>query len=397
MAGGGVPPDPPELGGPGAGAWRGVVVEHARWLPALPDGAEPVTLGEGNTPLIPATGLRALLGPGPHPAVFWKFEGTNPTGSFKDRGMAYAVTAARARGRRLALCASTGNTAASAAAYAARAGMGSAVVLPEGAVARGKLAQARVHGARIVPVAGGFDDALRLVRELAVARPDVALVNSVNPDRLEGQKTAAVEVCDALGRPPDALCIPVGNAGNVTAYGRGFAAWAAAEAGAGPVRPGPGAAAGPRGVPRLYGVQAAGAAPLVHGRPVPRPETVATAIRIGDPASADLARAAVEGSGGRFLAVPDAEILDAQRYLATAEGLFVEAASAAAVAGLARLVREGAVRAGETVVCVLTGHGLKDPDAADRFPAPGAPVAPRLDALADALADLLDGAGEGRP
>jgi threonine synthase len=291
-------------------------------------------LHEGSTPLVPAPALseRAEV------EVHLKLEGANPTGSFKDRGMTCAVSAAVRDRAEAIVCASTGNTAASAAAYAARAGLRGAVIVPEGKIATGKLAQALMHGARVVALRGNFDEALALVRELVERRP-IALVNSINPFRIEGQKTAAFEVVEELGEP-DALCIPVGNAGNVTAYWRGFQELGAA--------------------PRLYGFQAEGAAPLVHGRPVERPETVASAIRIGNPARWEEAMGAIVGSSGAVRAVSDAEILDAYRLLAQLEGIFCEPASAASVAGLLRYGADDA----ERVVCVLTGHGLKDPQTA---------------------------------
>jgi threonine synthase len=274
-----------------------------------------------------------------------KFEGANPTGSFKDRGMTVAVSRAKGRGAEAVICASTGNTAASAAAYAARAGLRGAVIVPEGKIAIGKLAQALMHGARVIALQGNFDDALRIVRELAQKHP-IELVNSVNPHRIEGQKTAAFEVLEELGEAPGALAIPVGNAGNVTAYWRGFQ-----EMGAAPV---------------LYGFQADGAAPLVHGKPVENPETVASAIRIGNPARWEEAMAAFTGSRGRVAAVSDEQILEAYRWLASSEGVFCEPASAASVAGLLAHglpVAEGSMPP-QSVVCVLTGHGLKDPDTA---------------------------------
>jgi threonine synthase len=274
--------------------------------------------------------------------VWLKVEGANPTGSFKDRGMTVAVSAAIAEGAEAVVCASTGNTAASAAAYAARAGLRGAVIVPEGKIALGKLAQALMHGARVVALRGNFDQALTLVRELASRHP-ISLVNSVNEFRVEGQKTAAFEVCDQLGEAPDALCIPVGNAGNITAWWRGFKEYEQA--------------------PRLYGFQAEGAAPLVHGKPVENPETIASAIRIGNPARWEEAMDAITSSRGEIRAVSDDEILDAYAFLAREEGVFCEPASAASVAGLLKHGAEG------RVVCVLTGHGLKDPDTAiDRAP-----------------------------
>ena len=300
-----------------------------------------VTLNEGSTPLIEAPRLSERIGV----RTYLKFEGANPTGSFKDRGMTVAVSRAMGRGAEAVICASTGNTAASAAAYAARAGLRGAVIVPEGKIAIGKLAQALMHGARVVALQGNFDDALRIVRELADKHP-IELVNSVNPYRIEGQKTAAFEVVEELGEAPGALAIPVGNAGNVTAYWRGFQ-----ELGAAPL---------------LYGFQADGAAPLVHGAPVANPETVASAIRIGNPARWEEAMDAFTASRGRVAAVSDEQILDAYRWLAATEGVFCEPASAASVAGLLAHglpVVEGALPP-ESVVCVLTGHGLKDPDTA---------------------------------
>jgi threonine synthase len=290
---------------------------------------------EGSTPLVPAPRLSERVGAD----VWLKIEGANPTGSFKDRGMTCAVSAALRDGAEAVICASTGNTAASAAAYAGRAGLRGAVIVPEGKIATGKLAQALVHGARVIALRGNFDAALTLVREL-VQRHPIALVNSVNPYRLEGQKTASFEIVDELGEL-DALCIPVGNAGNITAYWKGFKE-----------------ADGSR--PRMLGYQAEGAAPLVHGAPVENPETVASAIRIGNPARWEEAMAAMTESAGAIRAVSDAEILDAYRWLAANEGVFCEPASAAGVAGLLHNGAEGAGR----IVCVLTGHGLKDPQVA---------------------------------
>ncbi|HEX6228643.1 MAG TPA: threonine synthase [Solirubrobacterales bacterium] len=309
-------------------------------LPLEPD--DPVvSLNEGSTPLIRAERLGERLGV----PAYLKFEGANPTGSFKDRGMTVAVSRAKGRGAEAIICASTGNTAASAAAYAARAGLRGAVIVPEGKIAIGKLAQALMHGARVIALQGNFDEALQIVRELAERHP-IELVNSVNQYRIEGQKTAAFEVVEELGEAPGALAIPVGNAGNVTAYWQGFE-----ELGTAPV---------------LYGFQADGAAPLVHGAPVEHPETVASAIRIGNPARWEEAMAAFTASRGRVAAVSDEQILDAYRWIADHEGVFCEPASAASVAGLLAHgfpVAEGAAPP-ESVVCVLTGHGLKDPDTA---------------------------------
>ena len=317
-----------------------------------------MTLGEGDTPLIPAPALSERTGAD----VWLKFEGANPTGSFKDRGMTVAVSAAVQEGAEAVICASTGNTAASAAAYAARAGLRGAVIVPEGKIAAGKLAQALMHGARVIALRGNFDEALALVRELAERQP-IALVNSVNEYRLEGQKTGAFEVCDDLGEPPDVLCIPVGNAGNITAYWRGFR-----ELGA---------------RPRLYGFQAEGAAPLVRGAPVADPETVASAIRIGNPARWEDAMGAMTNSGGRVSAVSDDQILDAWSLLARTEGVFCEPASAASVAGLLAHGAGGA----ERVVCVLTGHGLKDPATALDHAGGVVPCEPELGALEHAVLD----------
>jgi threonine synthase len=314
-----------------------------------------VSLDEGSTPLVPAPRLSERAGA----EVWLKVEGANPTGSFKDRGMTCAVSAAVREGAEAVICASTGNTAASAAAYAARAGLRGAVIVPEGKIATGKLAQALMHGARVVALRGTFDQALALVREL-VDRHPIALVNSVNEFRMEGQKTAAFEVVDELGEI-DALCIPVGNAGNITAYWRGFR-----EAG---LRP------------RMYGFQAEGAAPLVRGAPVEQPETIASAIRIGNPARWEDAMAAMTDSGGRVSAVSDEQILASYRMLAAAEGIFCEPASAASVAGLLAHGAGGA----ERIVCVLTGHGLKDPDTALDHAGGVVPCEPELAALERAV------------
>jgi threonine synthase len=320
------------------------LIERYRDRLSLEPGDPIVSLNEGSTPLIEAPRLSERIGA----RAYLKFEGANPTGSFKDRGMTVAVSRAKGRGAEAVICASTGNTAASAAAYAARAGMRGAVIVPEGKIAIGKLAQALMHGARVVALQGNFDDALRIVRELSQKHP-IELVNSVNPHRIEGQKTGAFEVVEDLGEMPGALAIPVGNAGNVTAYWRGFQE--VENAGSKPV---------------LYGFQAEGAAPLVGGAPVANPETVASAIRIGNPARWEEAMAAFTASRGRVAAVSDQKILDAYRWLADNEGVFCEPASAASVAGLLEHglpVVEGA-EPPASVVCVLTGHGLKDPDTA---------------------------------
>jgi threonine synthase len=327
-----------------SGAWRGVIGEYRDLLPVT--SATPViTLGEGGTPLLPAPELSARTGC----EVYLKIEGANPTGSFKDRGMTVAVSVAAQRGATTVVCASTGNTSASAAAYAARAGLGCGVLVPRGKIALGKLAQALVHGARLLQVDGGFDDCLELVRKLAAQYP-VTLVNSVNPDRLQGQKTAAFEIVDALGDAPDVHCLPVGNAGNIAAYWMGYRQYAASGRAA--------------GLPRMLGFQASGAAPLVTGRPVTAPETIATAIRIGNPASWRLAEEARDASGGLIDSVTDEQILAAYRLLADREGVFGELASAASVAGLLQARENGQVAAGSRVVCTITGNGLKDPEAA---------------------------------
>ncbi|CAB4243438.1 Threonine synthase [Methylacidimicrobium sp. AP8] len=327
--------------------WAGVIAAYRSRL-ALPDDAPDLTLLEGNTPLLRSAALHESLAG--NLQIFFKYEGLNPTGSFKDRGMVVAFARALARKASVCVCASTGNTAASAAAYAARARLRCIVLLPGGSIARGKLAQAAMHGARIVSVSGPFDNAMRLAQELAAQRPEIELVNSVNPYRIEGQKTAAFEIADTLGDGPDFHFLPVGNAGNITAYWKGYREYA--EAGKIACRP------------RMVGFQAGGAAPIVEGRPVSDPQTVASAIRIGNPASWKGALAAAEESGGWFGSVTDDEILDAYRFLARAEGLFVEPASAAGVAGLRKEVARGRIPPGSRIVITLTGHGLKDPDMA---------------------------------
>lgn len=320
------------------------VLDRYRSLLEIPAHTKTVTLLEGNTPLIPVPALAAELGAGFD--LFVKFEGMNPTGSFKDRGMTVAIGEAAGRDVRAVLCASTGNTAASAAAYAARAGMRALVIIPEGKVAAGKLAGAVAYGAQVIQITGSFDDALTLAVELTEKYP-IALVNSLNPYRLEGQKTAAFEICDTLGAAPDWLCLPVGNAGNITSYWMGFKQYAQLK--------------GTR-LPQILGVQAQGSAPLVLGHPVDHPETVATAIRIGRPARGEQALQAAEESRGRIIAVSDDAILHMQRRLA-ASGIWVEPASAAGLAGLAHELRVGHIDLrGKQVVAVCTGHGLKDPD-----------------------------------
>ncbi len=346
--------------------WPGVIEAFRDRLPV--SASTPViTLLEGNTPLLEAPRLAAQAGVA---RVFLKVEGANPTGSFKDRGMTVAVSTAVERGAKAIVCASTGNTSASAAAYAARAGLLGAVVLPAGQIALGKLAQALIHGARVVPIRGNFDQALAIVRQLG-DRPGVEVVNSINPARIAGQKTAAFEIIDVLGDAPTVHCIPVGNAGNITAYWRGYCE--DAEAGRSTRRP------------RMLGWQASGAAPIVLGEPVLHPETVATAIQIGNPASWREAVAARDESGGHIGAVSDVEILDAYRLLAATTGVFVEPASAASVAGLLRAVTEGLVTSSDTVVCTVTGHGLKDPQRAITEVEVGPAVAPDPRPVADAI------------
>ena len=328
----------------------GVLARWAEVLPLTPETPR-ITLGEGDTPLVRSVAIERELGVD---ELWFKLESSNPTGSFKDRGMVVAVAKAMERGAQAVLCASTGNTSASAAAYAARCGLQASILVPRGRVAVGKLAQAVAFGARIVEVEGSFDDALVLARTVAETYP-IALVNSVNPDRIEGQKTAAYEICESLGDAPDALAIPVGNAGNITAYWKGFTE--CAERDFATLHP------------RMLGFQAAGAAPIVGGEPVADPRTVATAIRIGNPASWQPAERARDESGGRIDAVTDEEILAAYGLLASAEGLFVEPASAASVAGLRKLSGQGTLRGGR-VVAVLTGSGLKDPETAESHATP---------------------------
>ena len=324
--------------------WKGIIHRYRDLLPAVPEECI-VTLLEGNTPLVPAPTLARAIAPGME--LYLKYEGLNPTGSFKDRGMTMAVSVAKAEGADSVICASTGNTSASAAAYAARAGMKAFVVIPEGKIAHGKLSQAMIHGAQVIQILGNFDDALGLVREISEKYP-VTLVNSVNPYRIEGQKSAAFEICDALGDAPDCHVLPVGNAGNITAYWMGYKAYRAAGRSS--------------RLPRMLGWQAEGAAPIVRGRPIRKPETVATAIRIGNPASWKQAEAARDESGGLIRMVSDAEILEAYKLVAESEGLFCEPASAASIAGVIKLGKESFFRQGERIVCTLTGHGLKDPD-----------------------------------
>ncbi|MSP22695.1 MAG: threonine synthase [Dehalococcoidia bacterium] len=334
---------------PASQASRFIIERYAHLLPVTPSTPR-VTLGEGGTPLVRARAFEAELG---LEALYVKLESTNPTGSFKDRGMVLATAKAVEDGAPAVLCASTGNTSASAAAYAAAHGLRAIVLVPDGRIALGKLAQAVAHGAEIVQVAGSFDDCLRVAQDLA-ERHNVALVNSVNPYRIEGQKTGAFEIVDDLGDAPELLCIPVGNAGNITAYWRGFSEYHRLER--------------TSRRPAMWGFQAAGAAPLVLGAPVEHPETIATAIRIGNPASWRTAIEARDESGGIIAAVTDDEILEAYRRLAAEAGIFCEPASAASLAGLLKQKRAGADLSGKTAVCILTGSGLKDPDTALTIP-----------------------------
>jgi threonine synthase len=327
--------------------WRGIIEEYRKFLPVT-EQTPVVTLGEGNTPLIPARRLAKRIKPGLE--IFLKYEGANPTGSFKDRGMTMAISKALEKGARAVMCASTGNTSASAAAYGARAGLTVYVLIPAGKIALGKLSQAMMHHAKVIQIEGNFDQALTIVRQICATHP-VELVNSLNPFRIEGQKTAAMEICDQLGAAPTLHVLPVGNAGNITAYWKGYKEYREAGQVSGPL-------------PKMVGFQAAGAAPIVLGKVVEQPQTIATAIRIGNPASWKSASQAVEESAGRIDMVTDDEILDAYGLIAADEGVFCEPASAASVAGLMKMGRQGLLRGEEVVVCTLTGHGLKDPDTA---------------------------------
>ncbi|MDM5335402.1 threonine synthase [Ureibacillus composti] len=323
--------------------WKGLIEEYKQYLPVT-EKTPALTLNEGNTPLIHLVNLSRELGI----ELYGKVEGANPTGSFKDRGMVFAVAKAIEDGAKCVICASTGNTSAAASAYAARAGIQSIVVIPKGKVALGKLAQACMYGAKIIEIDGNFDDALKIVREVSETTP-VALVNSVNPYRIEGQKTAAFEIVDSLGSAPDYLCIPVGNAGNITAYWKGFKEYNEVKQ---------------SGLPKMYGFEAEGAAAIVKGEPISNPETVATAIRIGNPASWKFAEAARDESEGIIDLVTDDEILAAYKLIASTEGIFVEPGSAASLAGVIKSVKNGKIEKGSRVVTVFTGNGLKDPDTA---------------------------------
>ncbi len=326
--------------------WRGIIEEYRKFLPVT-ENTPVISLEEGNTPLIRAARLAKTIAPGVD--LYLKFEGVNPTGSFKDRGMTMAISKAVENGARAVICASTGNTSASAAAYGARAGLSVYVLIPAGKIAMGKLSQAMMHRATVIQIEGNFDQALTIVKDLSASHR-IELVNSLNPFRIEGQKTAAFEVCDQLGDAPNLHVLPVGNAGNITAYWKGYQEYRTANQ--------------TTKLPRMMGFQAAGAAPIVLGRIVEEPQTVATAIRIGNPASWSSALKAVEESAGAIDMVTDEEILQAYTTVAATEGVFCEPASAASVAGVAKLRRAGVLREGTTVVCTLTGHGLKDADTA---------------------------------
>jgi threonine synthase len=346
--------------------YSGVLSRYGNLLD-VPEHTTPITLLEGDTPLIPVPRLAEDFGGGFK--LFVKYEGLNPTGSFKDRGMTAAISEAVGRQVKAVICASTGNTAASAAAYAARSGLRSIVLIPQGKVAAGKLAGAVAYGAQVVQIQGSFDDALSLVIEITKKHP-LALVNSLNPYRLEGQKTAAFEICDTLGNAPDWLCLPVGNAGNITAYWMGFQQYNTIKK---------------TGLPRMLGVQACGAAPLVLGHPVENPETIATAIRIGKPARAEGALQAAEQSEGRIIAVSDEEILSMQRRLA-GEGIWVEPASAAGLAGLQTEIKAGKLDPKKKlIVAVCTGHGLKDPDIITRQMATPTIIPPKIEILEEMI------------
>ena len=347
--------------------WRGIIEKYRKYLP-VNDNTPVITLLEGNTPLIEANNLAKAVGF--KGKLYLKYEGLNPTGSFKDRGMTLAISKAVESGKKAVICASTGNTSASAAAYAAKAGLKAYVLLPKGAVAIGKLSQAMIYGAKVLAIQGTFDDALYIVRKIGENFP-VEIVNSVNPYRIEGQKTAAFEICDVLGDAPDYHFIPVGNAGNITAYWKGFKQYYAE----GKISK----------LPKMMGWQAEGAAPIVKGYPIKNPKTIATAIKIGNPYSWKSALKAAQESGGKIDAVSDDEILYAYKMIASTEGIFCEPASAASVAGFIKLVREGFFKGGEVVTCTLTGNGLKDPDTAIKVSEEPISVPPDLDEVVKVL------------
>ncbi len=349
--------------------WHGLIEQYRNLLPVT-EKTPVITLNEGNTPLIKASRVNEVIPAGV--SLYFKFEGSNPSGSFKDRGMTLAISKAAEEGAQAVICASTGNTSASASAYAAKAGMSTIVLIPEGQIAMGKLAQAMIHGAMVLQIDGNFDDALRIVKEI-VERHPIALVNSLNPFRIEGQKTAAFEICDHLGAAPLYHALPVGNAGNITSYWKGYKEYQQN----GTIST----------LPKMLGFQAAGAAPIVLGEPVRNPETIATAIRIGNPASWKGAVSARDESGGVIDAVTDDEILEAYKFIAAREGIFCEPASAASLAGVIKLSRKDFFSAGDRIVCTLTGNGLKDPDNALRVSE--SPVKVKADIAA--VEDLLRG------
>ncbi|MDO8282818.1 MAG: threonine synthase [Thermodesulfovibrionia bacterium] len=347
--------------------WPGLIESYRKFLPVT-DSTPVITLNEGNTPLIKASRINEVVNADIE--LYFKFEGSNPSGSFKDRGMTLAITKAVEEGTKAVICASTGNTSASAAAYSAKADISCIVLIPEGKIAMGKLAQAMIHGSMVIQVDGNFDEALNIVKEI-VKRHPISLVNSINPFRIEGQKTAAFEVCDQLGFAPVFHALPVGNAGNITAYWKGYKEYK--EAGIS------------SSLPKMLGFQAAGAAPIVLGHPVEKPETIATAIRIGNPASWKGAENARDESGGVIDSVTDDEILQAYQFIASREGIFCEPASAASLAGVIKLSNQGYFSKGGTVVCTLTGNGLKDPDNAIKLSEPPIKVKADISAIEDAL------------
>ncbi|OGW41307.1 MAG: threonine synthase [Nitrospirae bacterium RBG_13_39_12] len=351
--------------------WRGIIEEYRDFLPVT-DKTPLITLNEGNTPLISVSNLKKKLGLDIE--LYFKFDGANPTGSFKDRGMTLALSKAMESGAKAVICASTGNTSASAAAYAAKANIKAVVLIPEGKIALGKLVQALIYGAHVLQVKGNFDEALKIVKALVKKHP-ITLVNSINPFRLEGQKSAAYEVCDQLGFAPEYHALPVGNAGNITAYWKGYKEYNIAKR--------------ISSLPVMLGFQAAGAAPIVLGRPVENPETVATAIRIGNPASWEGAVSARDESGGKIDSVTDEEILGAYKLIASAEGIFCEPASAASLAGVIKLYRANFFRRGVSVVCTLTGSGLKDPDTVFRVSSEPLKVEAEINAVEKALEGIL--------
>ena len=348
-------------------AWRGIIEQYRDFLP-FSDTTPLITLNEGNTPLIRASHTHSVIKE--EIDLYFKYEGSNPSGSFKDRGMTLAISKAAEENARAVICASTGNTSASASAYAVKANIPCIVLIPEGKIAMGKLAQAMIHGALVIQVDGNFDDALGMVKEIAAKHP-LVLVNSLNPFRIEGQKTAAFEVCDQMGKAPVYHALPVGNAGNITAYWLGYKEYHSA----GKIH----------SLPTMLGFQAAGAAPIVLGHPVQMPETFATAIRIGNPASWEGAVAARDESGGKIEAVTDDEILEAYKFIASSEGIFCEPASAASLAGVIKLAQQNYFSSGDTVVCTLTGNGLKDPDSAFKNSKEPIRIEPTLSDLEDIL------------